>query len=87
MANKQHPAYKTDKLEARIAEKFGTQKAFAAAIGTSRSAICRYLKEGRDWRGSTLMKAVRLLEIPHEEIEAYFFEPRVTKTEPKRAKR
>lgn len=80
-------AYKTDKLEARIIERFGTQKAFAAAIGTSRSVICRYLKEGRDWRGSTLMKAVRVLDIPQDEIESYFFEPRVAIPQPKRAKR
>ena len=79
-------AYKTDKLEARIVEKFGTQKAFAQAIGASRSAVCRYIKEGRDWRGSTLIKAIRVLEIPEDEIEAYFFEPRVTLMEPKGAK-
>lgn len=80
-------AYKTDKLEARIVEKFGTQKAFAQAIGASRSAVCRYIKEGHDWRGSTLIKAIRVLEIPQEEIEAYFFEPRVAKKHPKEAKK
>ena len=79
-------AYQTDKLEARIVERFGTQKAFAQAIGASRSAVCRYIKEGRDWRGSTLIKAIRVLEIPEDEIEAYFFEPRVTLMEPKGAK-
>lgn len=76
-------AYQTEKLEARIAEKFGTQKAFAQAIGASRSAVCRYLREGRDWRGSTLIKAIRVLEIPNEEIDSYFFAPKVTQMEPK----
>ena len=80
-------AYQTDKLEARIVEKFGTQKAFAQAIGVSRSAVCRYLKDGRDWRGSSLMKAIRALEIPTDEIDSYFFVPRVTQMEPKGAKK
>ena len=80
-------AYQTDKLEARIVEKFGTQKAFAQAIGVSRSAVCRYLKDGRDWRGSSLMKAIKALEIPTDEIDSYFFVPRVTQMEPKGAKK
>ena len=80
-------AYQTDKLEARIVEKFGTQKAFAQAIGVSRSAVCRYLKDGRDWRGSSLTKAIRVLEIPNDEIDSYFFVPRVTQMEPKGAKK
>ena len=80
-------AYQTDKLKARIAEKFGTQKAFAQAIGASRSAVCRYLKEGHDWRGSTLIKAIRVLEIPQEEVDSYFFVPKVTQMEPKGAKK
>ena len=80
-------AYQTDKLEARIVERFGTQKAFAQAIGVSRSAVCRYLKDGRDWRGSSLMKAIRALEIPNDEIDSYFFVPRVTQMEPKGAKK
>lgn len=76
-------AYQTDKLEARIVEKFGTQKAFAEAIGLKRSTLSRYLSTGRDWRGSTLIKAVRALEIPQNEIDSYFFAPRVPQVEPK----
>ena len=76
-------AYKTEKLEARIVEKFGTQKAFAQAIGASRSAVCRYIKEGHDWRGSTLIKAIRVLEIPNDEIDSYFFDLRVGEVQPK----
>ena len=74
-------AYETTKLEARIVEKFGTQKAFCEAAGIAESTLSRYLTEGRDWKGSTLMTAIRLLEIQDEEIDAYFFVPRVAKKE------
>lgn len=80
-------AYKTEKLEARIIEKFGTQKAFAEAIGASRSAVCRHLKTGQDWRGSTLMRAAEVLDIKADEIEEYFFVPEVAKKHPKGAKK
>lgn len=78
--------YKTDKLKARIVEKFGTQKAFCEAIGVAPSTLSRYLNEGLDWKSSTLIKAVRALQIPDEEIDLYFFVPRVAKKEPKGAK-
>lgn len=80
-------AYKMEKLKARIEEKFGTQKAFAEAIGTTKSTVCRYLSSGRDWKGSTLIKAVRVLDIKDDEIEAYFFEPKDAKRQPKGAKK
>ena len=80
-------AYKTEKLEARIIEKFGTQKAFAESLGVTKSTLSRYLSTGRDWKGSTLIKAIRLLEIPEVEIDSYFFAPRVPQKEPKGVKK
>jgi hypothetical protein len=79
-------AYKTDKLEARIVEKYGTRKAFCKAIGMQESTLSRYLSEGRDWKGSALIKAVKALEIPVDDIDAYFFAPKVAKKQPKGAK-
>lgn len=76
-------AYKTEKLEARIIEKFGTQKDFADALGINKSTLSRYISDGHDWKGSTLIKAIRLLEIPEVEIDTYFFAPRVPQKEPK----
>ena len=76
-------AYNTEKLEARIIEKFGTQSAFADALGITKSTLSRYLSNGHDWKGSTLIKAIRLLEIPEDEIDIYFFVPRVAKTHTK----
>lgn len=83
---KKSMAYKTEKLEARIVEKYGTHKAFCEALGIAESTLSRYLNEGRDWKGSTLMQAVSLLEIPPDEINAYFFDPRVPQTKLKGVK-
>ena len=71
--------YKTDKLKARIVDKFGDQKTFAEALGMNESTLSRLLAEGRDWKGSMLMKAIDLLEIPQTQVDAYFFEPAVSK--------
>lgn len=76
--------YKTDKLQTRIAERFGTRKAFAEAVGMEESTLSRYLSQGKDWKGSLLIKAVEVLEIPADQIEAYFFVPEVSKLKPRR---
>ena len=75
-------AYKTDKLKARIIEKFGDQKTFAEALGMTEPTLSRLLSEGRDWKGSMLMKAVELLEIPAMQVDSYFFEPMVSNEKP-----
>ena len=87
-------AYKTEKLEARIIEKFGTQKDFADCGALPEDAeiivnygLSRYISDGHDWKGSTLIKAIRLLEIPEVEIDTYFFAPRVPQKEPKGVKK
>ena len=77
-------AYNTEKLQARITEKFGTQKAFADALGMDKSTLCRLISEGRDWKGSMMMKAVELLKIPAREIDSYFFAPAVEKVQPRK---
>lgn len=78
-------SYKTEKLQKRIVEKFGTQKAFCEAVGMYESTLSRYLSSGKDWKGSLLIKAVEVLEIPADQIEAYFFEPVVAKRKQKEA--
>lgn len=76
-------AYKTDKLQSRIVEKFGSQAAFADAIGMDKSTLFKLLKEGREWKGSKLMQAIKLLSIPKSEIDSYFFEEIVEETQQK----
>ena len=74
-------AYRTDKLKARIIEKYGNQKNFAEAMKMDESTLSRYLA-GRDWKGATMIKAIELLEIPFGEVNTYFFEPVVSKSQP-----
>lgn len=73
--------YKTDKIRARIVEKFGSQKAFAEAAGINETTLSKNLKNGIEWKGSNMMKAIKLLEIPNTEIDLYFFDPVVEKTQ------
>jgi len=76
--------YKTDKLQSRIIEKFGTQAAFAEALGIDKSTLSKLINEGREWKGSKMMKAVEVLEIPAEEIDSYFFAPVVEELQPQK---
>lgn len=75
--------FNTEKLKARIIEKFGSQNKFAEAIGVDKSVVSKCLNEGRDWKGSNLIKAIRVLEIDDSEVDAYFFTPAVEKTQPR----
>lgn len=76
-------AYKTERLKSRIIERYGEQKSFAKALGVDESTLSRYLS-GREWKSSTMMKAVELLEIPLCEIEVYFFDKAVVKRQPQK---
>jgi len=73
--------YDTEKLKARVIEKYGTQKAFAIALGVDESTVSRCLNEGREWKGSNLIKAVNILGIPKKDIDSYFFTPRVAENQ------
>lgn len=75
-------AYETNRLKSRIIEKFGDQKTFAEQVGISRSKVCRLLKGETEWSGAEMYHAVKLLDIPYDEIEAYFFDHAVSKSEP-----
>lgn len=76
--------YNTSKLQTRIIEKFGTLTAFAERIGMDKSTLSKLLSEGREWKGSNLIKAVELLEIPYDEIDSYFFESAVEEIKPQK---
>lgn len=73
--------FDTERLKARIVEKYGNQKTFAEALDIEESTLSRYLS-GREWKGSTMLKAIRLLGIPSGEIELYFFTPTDAKMHP-----
>ena len=61
------------KLNGKIKEVFGTQLAFAKAMGMSRSALNQRLIGAVDWKSPEIVKACELLGIPLEEAHVYFF--------------
>lgn len=77
-------AYETERLKSRIIEKYGDQKSFAQAAGMNKSKVCRLLKGETEWSGSEMMKAVRLLSIPFNEIDVYFFDKAVSNNKPQK---
>ena len=77
-------AYQTDNLKTLIIERFGTQQAFAEALEIDKSTLSKYLSKGHGMKGATLVKAVRLLNIPDDKIDYYFFEPKVAKSQPRK---
>lgn len=65
------------KLIGRIIEKFGTRTAFADAMGLKLEALSRRLSNKARWQTEEYIKASDLLDIPPEEIYAYFFTPKL----------
>lgn len=61
------------KLRGAIREKFGTQKAFAEAMGMHMSTLSLRLCGQRDWTRAEIEKAKTLLDIPAAELTLYFF--------------
>ena len=65
--------YNFFKLKARIFEKFGSQAAFAEALGTSEVLLSRKLVGKTAFTCKDIEKWIKLLDIAREEIGAYFF--------------
>lgn len=61
------------KLRGRIVEKFGTQGAFAEAMGWRDALLSAKLNNKSEWAFSEVMKACELLDIPLSEAHLYFF--------------
>lgn len=61
------------KLRGRIVEKFGTQTAFAEAMGTTRNTMSYKLKGVRIISTRDIEKWSEALDIPAKEIGLYFF--------------
>ena len=63
------------KLRGRIVEKYGSQSAFAAAMGWREALLSAKLNNKSEWYFAEVMKACELLEIPQSEAHLYFFCP------------
>ena len=64
---------KFGKLREKIKLVFGTQKAFAEAMGLNRATLNAKLNSKTTWTLEEIEKACVLLDIPASEIEEYFF--------------
>lgn len=69
--------YDYSKLKGKIKEVFGTQGAFASAIGLSDVSVSNKLNNINDWKQEEIEKSVEQLEIPFSEIHVYFFTKKV----------
>ena len=68
------------KLRGKIREVFGTQEAFATAMGTSTVTLSQRLNGISEWKTSEIVKACELLGIPLEQNSLYFFTRQVKKS-------
>ena len=69
------------KLKGRIKEKCDTQKAFASMLGVSEGTLIQKLNCRVYFTQSEILRSAGILEIPQENLFAYFFTPRVHKCE------
>lgn len=63
-------------LRGRIREVFGTQEAFANALGKSACAVSQKLNDKTEWTAAEIRKACEILGIPREKVPIYFFCPK-----------
>lgn len=71
------------KLKGRIIEKYETQGNFAGAMGWSERTMSLKMTGEVPWSQQDIIRATELLDIPVEEIHAYFFTIKVQNLEPK----
>ena len=67
------------KLRGKIREVFGTETAFAAAIGMNPASLSAKLGNKSPWKREEIEKACGLLKIPIEEVHLYFFDAKLRK--------
>lgn len=65
--------YTYDKLRGRITEKYGSAGKLGKALNLSRTSMSLKLNGKRGFTQSDIIKWSELLDIPTDEIGAYFF--------------
>jgi transcriptional regulator with XRE-family HTH domain len=66
-------AFSYDKLRGRIVEKYGSQAAFARALGVSAKTLSLKMNNRIYFSQAEIKKAADLLNIDIKDIDAYFF--------------
>lgn len=69
----EQPRYDYSELQGDIRRVFGTQNAFAKAMGMAESTLSLKLNNKAEWSQDDMMLAVRLLNAGTAKIGPYFF--------------
>ncbi len=69
-------AFAYDKLKGKIKEVFGTQEAFAVALGIARTSLYSKLNNNTEFTQTEMLKSLELLHLEKSEIDSYFFTPK-----------
>lgn len=72
--------FETAKLRGRIVEKFGTLKAFAAAVHNSESFISQYMNGKKILDQKMIDRWASALDIPADKYNEYFFTKKIHET-------
>lgn len=70
-------AYDYAKLNGRIVEKCGTQAVFAERMGLSERTVSMKLNNKIAFKQPEIQKALEVLDLASDEIQAYFFTMKV----------
>ncbi len=65
------------KLRGKIIEKYGSQSAFAKAFGISENVFSKKMNNKTRFNTDDMIQIVKMLDIPENEINAYFFTTKV----------
>ena len=65
------------KLRGKIKEVFGTEKSFAAELGTTSTTISLILNNKAEFTQSAIIKSAEKLGIEPEQISDYFFTTKI----------
>ena len=68
------------KLSGRIHEKYGSQRAFAEALGMSESTLSNKMTGIYYFTQPEIKKSVKLLELEPGSVTEYFFTPKIKKS-------
>lgn len=70
------------KLRGKIKEVFGTQEAFADAMGISTTSLSAKLNGSVEFKLSEVVQAVKILQLEEKDIAVYFFTLEAQELEP-----
>lgn len=70
-------AYDYSKLSGKIKEVYGTQAAFAEAMGMAQTSLSFKLNNKSEWSQDEMETAMDLLRIPRTSVRTYFFTHKV----------